>query len=319
MLFVPDGRSIWFGIANLILVRQEGWSRSCSEPPPGSSKQGAIRSNRAANQKDEPRKVSQSRNSFTCATGLGKACTPMQTLPFLRRALLSLLFALAPVAARAGSATWKPNPQSSDWNQAGNWTPATVPNGDADVATFGASNVTAVDRLEDIQVAGIVFSPGASAYTIGGFEEYFGVGDLGVVNNSGLTQNFVLSEPTWGSLGTLYFYGAANAGSDTVYTIWGAYSGAGGFVYFYDSSSAGNATLIANGETNGNSGGTITFEDNSTAGDSTLITNAVDNFYNRGEVYFLEDSRAGNATLIINGGILNFMGKIARRHLPRRA
>ena len=38
--------------------------------------------------------------------------------------------------AYAGSATWNLNPTSSDWNTATNWTPATVPNGPTDVATF---------------------------------------------------------------------------------------------------------------------------------------------------------------------------------------
>ncbi len=44
--------------------------------------------------------------------------------------------------AFAGSATWNLNPTSGDWNTAANWTPATVPNGPADTATFDISNTT---------------------------------------------------------------------------------------------------------------------------------------------------------------------------------
>ena len=36
------------------------------------------------------------------------------------------------------------NPVNNRWNKAANWTPATVPNGDADIATFGVSNMTGV-------------------------------------------------------------------------------------------------------------------------------------------------------------------------------
>jgi hypothetical protein len=38
-------------------------------------------------------------------------------------------------ASGPGSATWKLNPGSGDWNTASNWMPATVPNGPSDVAT----------------------------------------------------------------------------------------------------------------------------------------------------------------------------------------
>ncbi len=41
-----------------------------------------------------------------------------------------------PICGLAGSATWKSNPVDSDWNNASNWKPATVPNGPNDRATF---------------------------------------------------------------------------------------------------------------------------------------------------------------------------------------
>ena len=42
----------------------------------------------------------------------------------------------------AGSATWNLNPVNNHWNKAQNWTPATVPYGENDLATFGVLNVT---------------------------------------------------------------------------------------------------------------------------------------------------------------------------------
>ena len=69
--------------------------------------------------------------------------------------------------AFAGSATWNLNPTSGDWNTATNWTPATVPNGPNDTATFGVSNTTGVSTFSTFEVDGIVFNPGASTFTIG--------------------------------------------------------------------------------------------------------------------------------------------------------
>src|SRR5438105_6967640 len=66
----------------------------------------------------------------------------------------------------AGSATWKTNPASTDWNTAANWTPRTVPNGPADVATFGSSNQTSVSLSAPVEVSALTFNAGASAFTI---------------------------------------------------------------------------------------------------------------------------------------------------------
>ena len=44
--------------------------------------------------------------------------------------------------SNAGSATWNSSPATGDWNTATNWTPATVPNGPSDPATFALSNRT---------------------------------------------------------------------------------------------------------------------------------------------------------------------------------
>ncbi len=57
-------------------------------------------------------------------------------------------------------------PASGDWNTATNWTPATVPNGAADIATFASSSMTATSLSAVTAVNGIIFNPGASAFTI---------------------------------------------------------------------------------------------------------------------------------------------------------
>src|SRR5205814_2427328 len=70
---------------------------------------------------------------------------------------LVLLFSLQ--TSQAGSAAWSTSPTTGDWNTAANWTPATVPNGPADVATFAVSNNTGVSILAFTEVDSIVFNP----------------------------------------------------------------------------------------------------------------------------------------------------------------
>jgi hypothetical protein len=76
---------------------------------------------------------------------LAVASNPPHTM---KRTLLSSILPLAVSLCAftaspiyAGSATWKSEPTSSDWNTASNGTPETVPNGSSDVATFGTSTV----------------------------------------------------------------------------------------------------------------------------------------------------------------------------------
>src|SRR3954464_2087890 len=93
----------------------------------------------------------------------------------------------------AGSATWKLNRTNSDWNSAANWIPHTIPNGPADVATFGLSNRTEVALSASLtEVAEIVFnSAGTNSFNItAGAGKTFTISGTGVVNNSGATQNF---------------------------------------------------------------------------------------------------------------------------------
>jgi len=78
----------------------------------------------------------------------------------------SLLFALTTYLAQAGSATWNADPTSSDWNTTANWTPATVPSGPADTATFATSDTLAISLSSNTEVDGITYTAGASVFNI---------------------------------------------------------------------------------------------------------------------------------------------------------
>src|SRR5215813_8380045 len=98
---------------------------------------------------------------------------------------LTLVFILD---SYAGSATWKLHPSSGDWSTAANWRPRTVPNGPSDTATFGVSDTTDVSlSVEETELDGIVFSPGANAFTITlDYPKHLDFTGVGIVNNSGI-------------------------------------------------------------------------------------------------------------------------------------
>ena len=92
----------------------------------------------------------------------------------------------------ADSATCSIAPYSGDWNTAANWLPTIVLNSAADTATFALSTVTSVSTSAFTQVHGIVFNPGASAFTISNSPVFtLSISGVGIINNSGVTQNFV--------------------------------------------------------------------------------------------------------------------------------
>src|SRR5947207_434661 len=108
--------------------------------------------------------------------------------------ILSLSLTLV-LNAYAGSATWNLDPVSSDWNDPLNWTPNTVPNGPADVATFSVSNITEISTSAEIEVNALIFDPDASAFTISVPQTLIlTLSGTGIINNSGIRQNFV-TEP----------------------------------------------------------------------------------------------------------------------------
>jgi autotransporter-associated beta strand protein len=261
---------------------------------------------------------------------------PRLRLPLLFVAVEMFLLLLSITSSTfAGSATWKANPTSGDWNTAANWTPPTVPNGQSDTATFAVSNTTGVSLSANTEVNGIVFNAGASAFTITATPTFkLTISGVGITNNSGMTQNVV---------GRIDFLNAASAGRSTAFTVNGliqflhsssAGSGAftidGGRIIFINTSSAASGTFLNLGSPT--FPGSLLFASESTVGNATITTSsspvsggfgaqtillggatAADGiFFTNGGAFsganagalidFQEDSTAGNSTLIANSG-----------------
>jgi autotransporter-associated beta strand protein len=256
--------------------------------------------------------------------------------------LIQVALVILPCAVWAGSATWNLNPTNDDWNTAANWTPATVPSVAGDVASFAVSNTTAVMASGGRTLDAIVFEAGASAFTITvpNASAILLLG-TGIVNDSGLTQNIVLSTDfvssaltlnngaTVGSgvqitaetprtnqaLGASVLFAndsgmpAASAGSG-VYIAEGAKikNQFGGSVVFRGSSTADQATItleaavLSHGTLN-SFGGFAQFWDSTTAANSTITCNGgIKATQQGGTLTFLDSSTAGNATLIAQAG-----------------
>lgn len=213
--------------------------------------------------------------------------------------LTALVLLLMVQSTRAGSATWNLNPTSGDWNTATNWTPATVPNGPADAATFAISNTPNVSISADTQVKGVTFDPSASGFTITAAPGFtLTVGDNGLINNSGIGQNFEAATQANGTInvvGRIDFTGNATAGAMNVFTQHAsAVAGQGGApTSFFDTSSAGSSTFL-NKADNG-PGGTINFFDTSSAADGTFTNEggSATGFLG-GSIAFWGNSTAGN-------------------------
>ncbi len=207
-----------------------------------------------------------------------------------------------------GSATWNLNPTSGDWHTAANWTPNTVPNGPGDIATFDVStttDITSAPGTGSIEVDSIVFNPGASAYTItvpwylGEFNYFLYISGTGIVNNSGVSQNFVSLDGDG-----VIFENNATAGNLTVFSNPASANlgRSGGQTYFLDSSNANNCTII-NAGAPGAAGGATQFFAQSSAGNATIInTGAPPGDVIGGATYFFENANAGMATIINDGG-----------------
>ena len=185
--------------------------------------------------------------------------------PVVLSMLVCLLFSIGHVFG--GSATWNLNPSNDFWEDASNWTPATVPNGPNDTATFGVSNIT--NPLisypgDEYELNGIVFDAGASQFTISvasyaSYDFFLTITGVGITNNSGVTQYFVAEEDLGGGEnGVIQFKNSATAGDLTVFTAQAEFDFPFGEINFFDTSTAGSATLIANG--------LIKFFDDSTGG-----------------------------------------------------
>jgi autotransporter-associated beta strand protein len=216
--------------------------------------------------------------------------------------LIVTIFIFFAGGALAGSGTWLTTPVSGDWNSAPNWSPMTVPNGPADTATFGSSSVTNISLSANTEVNGIVFSPGASAFTINSRPvepdfQFLTIGGAGIINNSGVTQDFVTAVSNLGYSAAIVFRNNATAGNMTVFNYNGDSSG----TLFRDNSNAGSATLNHN-PSDGLLGAATVFHENSSAGSATInLYGPTDRFDAGSAVFFADNSTAGNATIAAYG------------------
>jgi autotransporter-associated beta strand protein len=205
----------------------------------------------------------------------------------------------------AGSATWSSNPTSNDWFTAANWTPATIPNGSNDIATFGLSSVTDISISGDTEVNEIVFGNGASSYIISPtpFGSILTFSGAGITNNSGTVQIFALL-PTFNGAGLIRFQASATAGEQTSFISNGVATGAAPEIDFLDSSSAGSGSFTNSGAfASGVPGCLILFSESSTAAQAIITNNGATVAGAEGGITrFSDTSSAGDAQLIANGG-----------------
>jgi hypothetical protein len=127
--------------------------------------------------------------------------------------LLTLTVMLSPGTTQADSATWSMNPTNADWNTAANWTPPTVPNGRADIATFQTSTTTDISFSDATEVDRIVFDESANGFRIAvGYAQVLTPTGEGIINQSGQMQRFVVTPA-----GQINFFNNASAGANTLF------------------------------------------------------------------------------------------------------
>ena len=204
-------------------------------------------------------------------------------------AICCLLTLILPSVTYAISAQWDLDPISGDWNTAANWTPMGVPNGPADIATFGLSNTIDVSISADTEGNGVIFTPAATnPYTItvtSGLT--LTISGVGTTNNAGILQHFVTDA------GQIRFTNSSTVTGNVFIENDGS-----GSTNFFDSSTAGNSLIIDRGGIS-----VLQFLDRSTAGNSNITAQG-------GAVNFSDTSTAGSATINIlatgSGAFLSF-------------
>ena len=239
--------------------------------------------------------------------------------PILSLAMLVTLSLGALHAVYADSATWSLTPTSGDFNTAVNWTPVTVPNGPSDTATFASSSVTAVLLSAGVEVNGIVFNPGAGAFTINNNPGVaLTISGTGVTNSSGVLQNFVnLDDQSNG--GQLYFTNGATAGDSVVYTNQRPVypDGVSPLIQFEDSSTAGSAQFINFAGPYSSSGGVIEFQGNSTAASGSFRNTGSFDGQSFPHINFRDQASAGQAVFTTessSGGMITFYDSTTADH-----
>lgn len=233
------------------------------------------------------------------------------------------------LSALAGSATWNLNPTSTQWINPANWTPAVVPNGPLDTATFDISGKTAVSlTATTTELDSIIFNPSASAFTITLVPDVDSnpaliVSGAGVSNQSGFEQNLVAGTSGF-QVSTINFINSASAGTDVTYTL--ASNRAPGaaqsnLIQFFDDSTAESATFVIEPPHRQGAAGQMSFGGNATAASATFFNSlgflgfygnatAADAVINDDTCFltFSENSTAGNAVVNQRNANITFSG-----------
>ncbi|MBA3961776.1 MAG: autotransporter-associated beta strand repeat-containing protein [Chthoniobacterales bacterium] len=225
---------------------------------------------------------------------------------------MNLLAACALIGARpityAESGTWLANPTNNDWNTAANWSSNQVPNTSTDIGTFEGSTITQLSISQNVTLGTVAFNPGASSYGIATLPDvgltFYGAG---VVNTSGVQQNFVAGVDQMGHGGGFAF-ASGTAGSLVNFTLEPrtTLDGTPGGVQFDLGATAGSATFhTLGGVIDGGDGGYVAFYHTASAADCTIINDggSVSGALGGYTFFLLARPSAGNATIIANGGV----------------
>ena len=215
-----------------------------------------------------------------------------------------LLLALC-LPVQAGSATWSPQPATSNWNLASNWNPNTVPNGVDDVATFALSDTTSLSLSAKTTVDSILFASDASAYIITA-SKALTISGAGVTNDSAFEQTLVSDNNS-----EILVLGSAMLGAQ-IRLIATAQLASGNFpggVVFSDNTNAGQATIVAN-RGPGPILSAVNFTGSSTAGNAIIVNQGATspNDDTPGATLFLKNSSAGQARITCEGGASGTFG-----------
>ncbi len=259
---------------------------------------------------------------------------------------ITVLFVVTAPHIHAGSATWKSNPVSNDWNNPANWSPNTVPNGPADVATFMASSVTDISIPGTVELDTMFFDFNTSpSYT---FTLIPAAGEASLIFSGGgismgvdtPTQNFVVSTDAAGGHSTItfedgtyvngnpsffiqanpvvgqpggmiLFRGDADAGLG-LYTVDGSIvsGGSPGEVHFLGASRLQYAGIINNGSNvAGGVGGSTFLHDQCFAFAPDLTANGGTNGGGGGRIVVADDSLTESGDVYVYGnGVLDMSG-----------
>lgn len=239
----------------------------------------------------------------------------------IRLAIFLILLSSFILDAQAGSATWNASPTSGDWNTATNWTPATVPNGPSDVATFASSTTTAISISSATEVNGITYNSGGSSFNITpNGNVVLTISGVGITSQSAVIQKFSTSTKDPNS--EVRFTNSASAGSSASFT-----ANINGKTTFFGTASAGDATFVSRANVKsfvGDIGGLTEFFDNSTAANATFTNDGGLSSNAPASTFFEDNSTAGTATITNNpalpggldgsGGETSFFGNASADH-----